>query len=32
MEIKLVTLQDLENLKKEILTEMKKMLEGYRSV
>lgn len=31
MEIELVTLQDLENLKKEILTEMKKMLEGHKS-
>lgn len=31
MEIKLVTLQDLENLKKEILTEMKKILEGHKA-
>lgn len=31
MEIELVTLQDLENLKKEILTEMKKMLDGHKT-
>lgn len=30
MEIELVTLSDLENLKKEILTEIKKMLTGQR--
>lgn len=30
MEIELVTLSDLENLKKEILSEIKKMLSGQR--
>lgn len=30
MEIELITLSDLENLKKEILSEIKKMLSGHR--
>ncbi|WP_111672712.1 helix-turn-helix domain-containing protein [Algoriphagus litoralis] len=30
MEFELVTLQDLENLKRELLAELKKMLEGYK--